>query len=244
MLALTLEAIFENTRREKCAVLGRFWYIAVRPAPTRHVTSRQGCSCAGGGRQTRCGVLPITSCEFTQEEKRKQRGNDLMMPCSSRHSFRSFPQGGGAGEARTDRRASSPFSLSAGVPSSPPACSSARQPVRPIQRAHILSLTHSLTQTHTPPRATPQCRHRQRKMRWHIPSNQTWPNQGLRSPCLPSPRPHQPTPRQPPHTRSVRLPVATRSRETGSRVPNRHVGPCHPRDLPSGPVSNRLCNVI
>lgn len=149
MLAWTLEAIFENTRREKCAVLGRFWYIVVRPAPTRHVTSRQGCSCAGGGRQTRYGVLPITSCEFTQEEKRKQRGNDLMMPCCSRHSFRSFPQGDGAGEARTGRRASSPFSLSAGVPSSPPACSSARQPVRPIQLAHILFLTHSLTHTNT-----------------------------------------------------------------------------------------------
>lgn len=150
MLALTLEAIFENTRREKCAVLGRFWYIAVRPAPTRHVTSRQGCSCAGGGRQTRCGVLPITSCEFTQEEKRKQRGNDLMMPCSPRHSFRSFPQGvvrekQGLIVGPLPRFLSRPESLLR------------RQlvllPVSPSVPSNVRTFSHSLTHSHrhTPP---------------------------------------------------------------------------------------------
>lgn len=70
------------------------------PPGTHQACNQQAGLQLCGGRQTRCGVLPITSCEFTQEEKRKQRGNDLMMPCSSRHSFRSFPQGGWCGRSK------------------------------------------------------------------------------------------------------------------------------------------------
>lgn len=193
------------------------WYIAARPAPTRHVTKRQGCSCRWRATKTRCGVLPITSCEFTKKEK------ETVWECLDALLCAAFLQiistGVGGGIVREEQGLIGPLPVfSLGRTPSSPACS-ARQPVRPIEQRD--------THTHAPG----PCHRAMPSPSKNEVTHTRRPN--LVEPRLARPLPflYPPTPicLPPPPSNPVRLPVATRSRETGSRVPNRHVGPCHPR---------------
>lgn len=133
---------------------GKIVVYRSRPGTHRACNQQAVAAATGGGRQSRCGVLPITSCEFTKKKMgRRRNASDALLFAAL---LQIISTGGWREEARTDRRASSPFPFSAGVSSSP-ACS-ARQPVRPIERATLSSPTH------TKGLPTVPCRHRQ-KMR-------------------------------------------------------------------------------
>lgn len=112
MLVWSLEPIFENTRKDQGAILGRLWYIV-----SWHST-HQACNQQAGLQLQVAGdkpggwgnvALPITSCGF-KKRKGNKRGN-VLTPWSSQRLLQIISTGGPRDEHGLIARPPSPFSL-------------------------------------------------------------------------------------------------------------------------------------